>query len=497
MSKTKHFTHICMPLLLLLWLAACKEVPIDPVSFGSLSGEVLNEESEGIPNVKISTSPATEVITTDLNGRFELDNLEVGTYSVRAEASDFTTKLESVTIKGNETSQLVFFLEAKLSNNTPPSKAFAPLPENGATGLDTEVTLQWSTSELDPDDQLSFDVVLLDANMDNERFIAEDYTDSTLVVSELNYGARYYWQIVASDGVNPPVFGELWSFDTRAFPDFRFLITKEEAGKLDIYTGDGAEEMIRLTANNGSNWRPRLSPDRSAIAYISNLGAETNLYLMDRDGQNQRQLSPIPIAANNSLELDFAWSPTSDQLLFMNYTKLYLINRDGTGLRKIAEAPLGQNFSGCDWTMQNDRIVVRTTGPNSYDNDIFLLSSDGTYIRKLVDNSIGTTGNPVFSVDGQYILYTKDVSGYQAPDGRQLNSHIILLNVNTLARVDLSESKPDGTNDLEPRFSPTGAQVIFTNTPNDGISQRNVYTVNVDGSGRTLLFENARMPDWK
>ena len=67
--------------------------------------------------------------------------------------------------------------------------------------------------------------------------------------------------------------------------------------------------------------------------------------------------------------------------------------------------------------------------------------------------------------------------------------------------TDISDQKPDGTNDLEPIFSPNEAEVIFTNTSNDGISQKDIYTVEVDpgqgGAERTLLYENAFMPDWE
>ena len=63
--------------------------------------------------------------------------------------------------------------------------------------------------------------------------------------------------------------------------------------------------------------------------------------------------------------------------------------------------------------------------------------------------------------------------------------------------MDVSIEKPAGTNDLNPRFSPDGAAVIFVNTNNDGISQRNIWKMELDGGGRTLLFENAITPEWK
>ena len=71
--------------------------------------------------------------------------------------------------------------------------------------------------------------------------------------------------------------------------------------------------------------------------------------------------------------------------------------------------------------------------------------------------------------------------------------------------VDISEVKADGTNDLDPRFSPSEAEVIFVNTSNDGISQRNIFTQNINKDSSAIdndydrkeLFTKAIMPDWE
>ena len=64
--------------------------------------------------------------------------------------------------------------------------------------------------------------------------------------------------------------------------------------------------------------------------------------------------------------------------------------------------------------------------------------------------------------------------------------------------TDVSEDKPNGTNDLEPIFSPNEAFVIFTNTSNDGISEKFVYQLEIgEDNTRVLLYSNAFMPDWE
>jgi Tol biopolymer transport system component len=110
-----------------------------------------------------------------------------------------------------------------------------------------------------------------------------------------------------------------------------------------------------------------------------------------------------------------------------------------------------------------------------------------------------------FSVDGQLLLFTRDISGYQDGSGnyRQLDSHIFIykLSDNTINDISSESEKAMGTNDLDPRFSPNNAQVIFMNTSNDNISQRNVMVIDLNSSmtdlSRATLFTNGEMPDYE
>ena len=188
----------------------------------------------------------------------------------------------------------------------------------------------------------------------------------------------------------------------------------------------------------------------------------------------------------------FPWK----QLMYMHFNSLYKINLDGSGLELVNEITNDLSFNYCDWTLEpSPKMVVRTGTSNFYTGDMYLLSTDGMISEQIFSSKPGRTGGGSFSVDGHQLLYTHDISGFEGQDGRQLNSRIHLLNLNDLSKVDLSEAtKPDGTNDLDPRFSPDGAFIIFTNTNNDGFSVKNIYKMNLSGH-RTLLFENAEMPD--
>lgn len=102
------------------------------------------------------------------------------------------------------------------------------------------------------------------------------------------------------------------------------------------------------------------------------------------------------------------------------------------------------------------------------------------------------------SVTNNFLVYSYDVSGFESDDYRRLDSRIFVYDIAAETTTDVSDNKPGGTNDLEPIFSPNEAFVIFTNTSNDGISEKFIYRLEIDEmTTRELLYSNAFMPDWE
>ena len=70
------------------------------------------------------------------------------------------------------------------------------------------------------------------------------------------------------------------------------------------------------------------------------------------------------------------------------------------------------------------------------------------------------------------------------------------MNINGSNTTDASVNKPAGTNDLQPRFSPDGANIIFINTSNVLGSTAYIWVMTVNGTDRWKIISNAMMPDW-
>lgn len=139
----------------------------------------------------------------------------MGTYTIRAEKTGYATAIETVTIYEGKSASVVIKMAESDANNNLPVAPFGPVPANASTGLGIEHTLEWHSID-DDDDPLTYDVYLFNSDQNPNSVIAEDISDSTLLISDLKYGTTYFWQVAVDDGVSGPVFSEVWSFAASA-----------------------------------------------------------------------------------------------------------------------------------------------------------------------------------------------------------------------------------------------------------------------------------------
>ena len=125
------------------------------------------------------------------------------------------------------------------------------------------------------------------------------------------------------------------------------------------------------------------------------------------------------------------------------------------------------------------------------------MNGNGSNMTLLVDNLPGVVECPSFSIDGSRMIFTHDFSGFASTSGRQLDAHVVSMNIDGSDSVDVSENKPNGTNDLYPRFTPNGAQILFTHTSNVTGSSKEIWIMDLNGQNRTKLIAQGEMADWK
>ncbi|GAA4403041.1 hypothetical protein GCM10023187_18730 [Nibrella viscosa] len=496
----KPFTNLLLIVFLLTLIWGCNEdFTVEPQRYGAVSGQVIDKKTgRFVSKAVVRLSPSGRITKTDTTGHFRMDTIAVGKYTLQATKEGYQDRSETVDLTQSMTATTVIYLAY---NDRAPTEPMLVRPASEAKAVPTTTTLMWKST--DPDnDPLTYDITLIREGSTDAPQVFSGIKADSLVVKGLLYGTTYTWQVKVSDGSNN-VNGKTWRFRTMEFPDFAYVYAKKINSRYQIFTSNGTSEEIQLTTE-GSNWRPVVSPDRKRIAFISNAQTDLHIYLMNRDGSELHRLTSTPVAGIMPLDLSFCWSPDGTQLLYPSNNRLYAIGTDGNGLRLVSELATGYFFAGCDWTSQGNRIAARLTSYSVYDNRIVLMSPSGKDTTTVYRRKSNRMSNPVFSVDGTRLLFATDYGSLQDWQGRQLDSQLLLYDIARKTTTNLSAGtstatgyKEAGTNDLEPRFSPNGARIIFTNADNTGTGAVQLMTMDADGKNRKLLIAKAEMPFWK
>ena len=213
---------------------------------------------------------------------------------------------------------------------------------------------------------------------------------------------------------------------------------------------------------------------------------------MSIDGSNQ-----VNLTNNPAFDIDPAYSPDGNTIVFASQrdcpsfenSKLYVMKSDGTN---ISPLPVGFSIAP-DSSLFCEPFVLRAPkyspdggkiafngnvvpgGPSLGNTQIYIMNSDGTN-PKNISNNLFNEIDPVFTPDGQRIVFSSNQSG---------NFDVYIMKVDGTSRVQLTNTPGD---DVVPEISADGSKITFT-AGRDGNFQ--VYVMNIDGSNQTNLTRNS------
>ena len=174
-----------------------------------------------------------------------------------------------------------------------------------------------------------------------------------------------------------------------------------------VSVADGAVE--RLGGTPADDYRPDWSPDGSAMVFSSG----DDVYTMAADGSEVTLLSEEAGEAR--------WSPDSQRIAFESWrfddneeygpytSELFVIDRDGSDERRLTRAPNAKN-GYAEWSPDGTRLAYLRWFDDDMgggDPDVFVVDVEGGDVTH-VGTSKGNEGPPEWGPRGRYLVYPAD-----------------------------------------------------------------------------------------
>jgi len=160
-----------------------------------------------------------------------------------------------------------------------------------------------------------------------------------------------------------------WSSDgTRIV--FSLDVASSDAGgyykSIELYVRDlGSGAETQLTPDDDVDFAPAWAPDGSQIAFASERGGGSSIYVMNPDGSGAKALTD-----GSSWDSFPAWAPDGTEIAFVRDSQIWVMERDGSGAHRLTSGdgnsapawqPLAPAPPGCTlWGTPGNDLLVGT-----------------------------------------------------------------------------------------------------------------------------------------
>jgi len=274
----------------------------------------------------------------------------------------------------------------------------------------------------------------------------------------------------------------------------KILFTSSRSGKAQLYMMNPDGTNIRQITS-GQYWHSngRWSPDASKIVCNTEEGsttAGTEMVVMNSNGSRRTLLG-----WGNYM----SWSPDGKEIAFTNmpmaelglrFRFIYIINNDGTGRKQITRDSLEIISSPC-WSNEGNKIYFASNRYNvkNYNvSELYYMNDNGTDVTRLTYTNDGSSYSPSISPTGSKIVFISTMNS--AAKGSIYTCDINGNNITLIA------TPPENEVYNFPRWSPDEQSILFIGSVTDGTEKTSIYKIGANGRDLTKLSDNASNPDW-
>lgn len=226
--------------------------------------------------------------------------------------------------------------------------------------------------------------------------------DGTRIAFVATVDFRTSVYVMDANGRNPVAVTDTIAIDRETQPAWSpdsSQLAFETGG--DIYAvGRDGSELRNLTDHSARDAAPRWSPDGTQIAFVSERDGNAEIYVMDVDGSDPRNLTRTPHVAEDRP----VWSPDGWSIAYLRQpvksdpdgeTHLYVMGANGSIPRRLG-AFSGYGMSEPAWSPDGSQVAVvafpRSVATAGVGADVsallYAVNADGTRERLLADGLV-------------------------------------------------------------------------------------------------------------
>ena len=230
--------------------------------------------------------------------------------------------------------------------------------------------------------------------------------------------------------------------------------------------------LAALTCTPAATWAV---PGDGLIVFQSDRGGQSDIWIMEADGSNQRNLTQ-----DKAEDLFPSWSRDGKKIAWTRGGRtpageIWIMNLDGSG--KIQVTSNGFADYNATWSPDNSEIIFQSPRVGGR-SDLFAIRVDGTGERQLTNDPASDIG-PDWSPDGSRVLFASNRTGHYAiytmnPDGSEVRK----------LTEDFREAAIGG-------WSTDGTQILFGDGFCDTCGESDLFVMNADGTGIVQVTNSA------